>query len=122
MKYLKWADIPIFLINITIIVLFSLSVYSSSSQEPQVYIETEEDRWIYSIEEEQILNIPGRIGDSLVEIKEGKVRFLDSPCQDKLCEQMGWLESVNDWSACLPNGIMLIVEGESDEKPDAVSQ
>lgn len=122
MKYIKWADVPIFLINIFIIVLLYISISSGGFAESRILVETEDNQWIYPLDEDRTVRIQGKLGESAVEIKEGQVRFFSSPCKDKLCELKGWLGENNDWAACLPNGVMLIVQGEGIETLDAVSQ
>lgn len=47
-----------------------------------------------------------------LEVKEGRIRFVDSPCPDHLCEAFGWLQNENDWAACLPAEAILTVIGE----------
>ena len=35
-------------------------------------------------------------------VKDGAIRFIDSPCPDHLCEGFGWLAKPDDWAACIP--------------------
>lgn len=37
-----------------------------------------------------------------LEVKDGAIAFVDSPCPDHLCEGYGWLSRQDDWAACLP--------------------
>ena len=37
-----------------------------------------------------------------LEVKDGAIRFIDSPCPDHLCEGFGWLAKPDDWAACIP--------------------
>ena len=37
-----------------------------------------------------------------LEVKDGAIAFVDSPCPDHLCEHYGWLSQEGDWAACLP--------------------
>ncbi|MBB6479660.1 NusG domain II-containing protein [Spirochaeta isovalerica] len=125
MKFIKLfrpADYLIFILNIAAIVVFSLSVYGKAGEPSNVLIEAGEDQWIYSLDEDRIVHIHGNQGDTVIEIKDGKAHIADSPCPDKLCVQMGWLENPNDWAACLPNGVFVTLQGESDSEIDAISQ
>lgn len=45
-----------------------------------------------------------------LEVAEGRVRFVDSPCPDHLCEGFGWLSKEGDWAACLPARAALHIE------------
>jgi len=62
-------------------------------------------------EERQIIDVNGKIGVSKLEIDpENGVRFLESPCPDKLCIGFGWVCDDSDFAACLPNGIIVTVQ------------
>ena len=37
-----------------------------------------------------------------LEVKDGAIAFVGSPCPDHLCENFGWLSQEGDWAACLP--------------------
>lgn len=65
-------------------------------------------------------SIKGSLGISVITIKEGKVRFKSSPCQNKICLHAGWLSQSGDIAACLPNGIVVELLGE-DEPYDSIS-
>ncbi len=58
--------------------------------------------------------IAGRLGPSLVEVAQGRVRFVRSPCPGKLCVHAGWLHLAGETSFCLPNGVGLRVAGLHD--------
>ena len=61
--------------------------------------------------EEGQFNVEGRLGTSLLEYdsKLG-VRFITSPCPDKLCVAHGWVNDEMDLAACLPNGLIVTVK------------
>lgn len=122
LKKLKPFDYLIFFINIVAIVLFSFFVYGGNSSPSVVLIESDRDQWVYPLDEDRIEYIRGKLGYTIVEIKNGKVHIADSACQDKLCVQMGWLAKTNDWAACLPNGVFVTVQGARDDGIDAISE
>lgn len=45
-----------------------------------------------------------------LEVADGAIRFVDSPCPDHNCEGFGWLRNDGDWAACLPAQAVLTVE------------
>ena len=65
---------------------------------------------IYSIKANQQIKVTGQLGDSVIEILEGRVRFSESPCSGKVCILSGWHQDSGDHVVCLPNkvGISLI--------------
>ena len=60
---------------------------------------------------ERRINVHGPLGDSVIEIHAGRVRFVSSPCRGKQCVHSGWLSHSGELAACLPNGIMVSVIG-----------
>lgn len=56
--------------------------------------------------------IGGRHGDSVIQVADGRVRFVESPCRHQVCIAAGWLDSDGDFAACAPNGVALQVHGQ----------
>lgn len=55
--------------------------------------------------------VHGPLGDSVIEIDNGRVRFVSSPCRGQQCVHTGWLAHTGELAACLPNGIVVSVDG-----------
>ncbi len=66
------------------------------------------------------LEIEGVQGNTIIEIRERQVRFIDSPCQGKRCVISGWLKEDGETTACMPNGITIQIVGR-DTRFDAVN-
>lgn len=45
-----------------------------------------------------------------LEVKDGKVRFINSQCPDHVCEGFGWVATEYDTAVCMPAGVVLTVE------------
>lgn len=45
-----------------------------------------------------------------LQVRDGAIAFVDSPCPDHLCEGFGTLREVGDWAACLPAQASLTIE------------
>ena len=56
------------------------------------------------------------VGDYIVhlQVKEGAIAFLDSQCPDHVCEQFGWLREEGAWAACIPAGVHVVLEPQSE--------
>lgn len=65
-------------------------------------------------------SVRGRLGDSRLEIRDGQVRFIDSPCVGRQCIHTGWLSRSGQVAACLPNGVVIEVAG-GEREFDAIS-
>ena len=56
-----------------------------------------------------------------LEIKDGKIRFIDSLCPDSTCEKSGFLDSHGDTAACVPAGTIVTVQGSDSSEIDAIA-
>jgi hypothetical protein len=65
----------------------------------------------YDLNQTRDLHIHGAIGDSLISIQQGKVRFKQSPCHNQYCVHQGWLSRAGQVAICLPNQVSLQLMG-----------
>lgn len=49
------------------------------------------------------------------QISDRKIRFVNTDCPDKLCENFGYLDTANEVAICLPNRVSLKLIGAKDE-------
>ena len=45
-----------------------------------------------------------------LQVQNGAIAFVESPCPDHLCEGFGWLSRAGDWAACLPAKASVTIE------------
>ncbi|MCV6637535.1 NusG domain II-containing protein [Candidatus Albibeggiatoa sp. nov. NOAA] len=74
-----------------------------------------------SLDQLQTLSVKGHLGHSHLEIQQGKIRFIDSPCKGKYCIHAGWQQSGGAFAACLPNHILLEIRSAQTEQFDSIS-
>ena len=65
----------------------------------------------YDLNQTRDLRIQGALGDSLISISQGKVRFKQSPCNNQYCVHQGWLSHAGQVAICLPNQLSLQLIG-----------
>ena len=70
--------------------------------------------------EDRELDIPGALGVSHIEVKQAQVRFVTSPCSNKVCIHGGWLKHAGETLACLPNQVSVRILGR-DRRYDAIN-
>ncbi len=63
--------------------------------------------------------VPGR-PEVVLEVEDGKIRFLSSTCRDKICVNAGFLSRPGEMAACLPNRVAVKITGggERENVPD----
>ena len=69
-----------------------------------------------------VYSVAGELGETTFEIKDGRVRIVDSPCPNKTCVAQGWHNPL----VCLPNKVMITVENDGGAEQgggfDAISE
>jgi len=70
---------------------------------------------VYNINQQRYIKVHGAMGDAVIHISQGKVRFSKSPCHNQYCVHQGWLTRNGQAAICLPNQISLELIGE--QKP-----
>ena len=67
---------------------------------------------VEQLDPDRRLEVSGPLGNSVIEIEEARVRFLESPCQGQQCVHSGWLEAAGELAACLPNRVIIQLLGQ----------
>ncbi len=75
---------------------------------------------LVSLDRDREVTVKGPLGPSILQIKDGKVRFVSSPCRNKLCIHSGWLSRGGEFAACLPNRISIVVLAQ-EQRYDAIN-
>ncbi len=76
----------------------------------------------YSLSQDQVVDVPGPLGVTKVEIKNGRVRIVSSPCPHGTCKHMGDFGSEGGLLACVPNKVVVKVGTERSDGLDAVTK
>lgn len=102
------SDKVILLLSICVVGLLYFFTWSGgdSTRQVSLYVSGEK-RYIIDLYEEKTLSVEGVRGVSKLEIANGKIRFIESPCSSHFCIRSGWLSQTIGLIACLPNGISL---------------
>lgn len=104
-KKFKAIDILIFALYAA--VLF-LSFFLLSPKGSYLTVNANGKEYIYNLEDEGVFEVEGALGKTIFEIKDGKVRFIDSPCSGKTCIYQGF----SDMVICLPNKVIATSSAE----------
>jgi hypothetical protein len=118
---LKRGDYGVFVLALLAVAGFAAAVYGQDLSPAMVRIECEGRSWVYPIDEDRQVSVEGPRGDTVVQIKDSLVRVKESPCPHKLCVSQGWQKHPGAWVACLPNRVIVSIEGEGDREIDGFS-
>lgn len=60
----------------------------------------------------QVYHVPGLLGISEIEVRDGQIRFNRSPCPGQQCVRSGWAKRGGEFVACVPNRVSVSVLGQ----------
>ena len=75
----------------------------------------------FSLKMDKRINVEGEKGNVVIEVKEGRVRVVESSCFQKICVNTGWINKPGQNIICLPNKVLVTIEGKESPEVDAVS-
>lgn len=113
---IKIGDIVVVLIFLLIIAVsfFFTFKFFNSSENVYAYIKVKDTEYVYPLDKDCILEFQGEKGKSILEIKNGTIRFLESTCFDSTCIKMGEAgHGKTRYLACLPNMIIVTIKGKN---------
>jgi hypothetical protein len=114
LRRLKPLDIPIIALAAILTLVIGGAVYSGETASSLVIIKGPDKTWIFPLNAEERVIVAGPIGETMVDIREGRAVIVSSPCGGQTCVAGGGLHKNGQWAACLPNRVFLLVEGTGD--------
>ncbi len=104
------------IISCAIIIVFLFQTLWSHEHAAKVQIRIGDKIYAaYDLNQQRDIILHGPIGDAVIHIEQGKVRFVKSPCHNQYCVHQGWLVHSGQVAICLPNQISLELIGK--QKP-----
>jgi len=107
---MRLPDFFVLLLTAGITVFCAAGVYGKSGSALRLIIQGKKGSWVYPINQTIRAEIPGLLGNTVVELKEGRACVVSSPCANQTCVGSGAIHRRGQWIACLPNGIFVRVE------------
>jgi hypothetical protein len=112
---LKPMDFAAIALSLILTIYTGVAVYTGTQQAAQVLIQGSGRTWLFPLDAEERITVPGPIGETVVEIRGGRVRVLSSPCGNQTCVAAGHIRRRGEWAACLPNKVLVAIEGSTDD-------
>lgn len=76
----------------------------------------------YPLSQDRVVEVPGPLGITKVEIKGGRAAIASSPCPHRVCVHMGDFGSEGGFLSCVPNEVVVKVGKERSDGLDAVTK
>lgn len=116
----RFFDFLIIAAALTAAVFLAIQVYSGNSASPVLVIESPDGRWIYPVDSTVETDIPGPLGMTHVVLENGAARITESPCPNRTCIASPPISRPGTWTACLPNHVLIRIDGNDPSALDAV--
>jgi hypothetical protein len=114
-------DFAAFGLALAVVALVAVRVYAGSNGAPAVHLRGQRQEWIFPLDSDRTVAVPGPLGDTVVQIRRGQARVLSSPCPEKICVRSGAIARPGQWIACLPNRVFIDIQAGPRDTVDAYS-
>jgi hypothetical protein len=113
----------LFLALASLFTFFSAVVVYGGGGEALVLVKGGGDSWVFPLDAVERVAVSGPLGETVVEIRGGFARIVSSPCVNKTCIAAGTIHFRGQWTACLPNRVMVSISGhdKTDGSVDAAA-
>lgn len=122
MKIGDFLIIILIIIFVTFIFRWQLNdnIFMTNNLKAQILINGTlvEEIFLDTVEKSYSFSPEGSAGVDLI-VEKGRIRFLASSCQDKICILNGWLDRAGQTSVCLPTRTLVKIIG--DDSVDSVA-
>ncbi len=108
---LKPGDWLLLVFSAGLVLFLVFRSFGGAGSAALVRIEGSESSYVYPLDAEVELDVPGPLGLTHVHIHENQVWISDSPCTEKICIAAGEIHRRGDFVACLPNRVLVQIEG-----------
>ena len=101
--------------------VFSFCKFNTKKNHAEVAIvQANGHEYRFSLSKDANYEVPGALGITKLEVKDGQIRITDSPCPHKTCVKQGFADTI----ACLPNKVIVTTETAVTKTDglDAISQ
>ncbi|GHU78205.1 hypothetical protein FACS189462_2260 [Spirochaetia bacterium] len=115
MAHLKPLDFVVIGLSLALTAFSAFVIYGRPEAAGQVTIQGSGGVWVFPLDAEETLTVPGPLGDTVVEIRDHRARVLSSPCDNQTCVAAGHIDTNGEWAACLPNKVFVVIEGAYDD-------
>lgn len=119
MKILAWTKhLTLFdrklVIIVAVLVALSFLILLRQTSGARVVVSSD-DRIVFvaPLDKDQRVELEGPLGVTVLQIENGAARIISSPCPHKVCMRMGEASHVGDLLACVPNKLVISIEGDS---------
>jgi len=105
---ITYVDKLIVVLAITLITSLFVTIWHAQ-QGTHASIQSPQQLLQLDLQHAQTIEVAGVQGTSILQVNNGKLRFVSSPCKRKICIHSGWQHLDGDVTACLPNRVSVAI-------------
>jgi hypothetical protein len=94
----------------------------SEGRAEQAVVESAGQSATYTLSDSLIVRVSGPRGTTSIAITAGSARVMSSPCVNQICVLAGSLSRAGDLAACVPNQVLLRLEGSRRSEFDGITR
>jgi len=109
--------------SLILISILSLTILKVVNQPGQIAVIKVENLQNFSknLNRDETFNTTGHIGETSIEIANKTIRVVSSDCPQKLCIRQGSIKQTGEIIVCVPNKLIISIEGRPKNKFDAIT-
>ncbi|MFC2061515.1 NusG domain II-containing protein [Elusimicrobiota bacterium] len=96
--------------------------YMSHPGNSAVIIENNRQIKEIDLNTEDVINIQLNEENMKIEVKNGRIRVIESSCHQGICVRTGWISKTGQSIICAPNKAYIKIKGKADPEVHAVTQ
>ncbi|MDR2542716.1 MAG: NusG domain II-containing protein [Treponema sp.] len=118
----KIPDIFIILVVASITFYTAYNVYMKPQGGSMILIRGQGSEWTFPVDADETIIVTGFIGNTTVRIQNNHAWVESSPCRNQTCVATGLISRQGQWAACLPNNVLLMIQGIRDDGIDVIAR
>ncbi len=124
-RQLRWGDFLLYGLIASLAIILFLAAPKGLSGQSNVALLTEDGKVIFQkpVSELQAagsFEIEAQEYHYIIAYEDGKIRFAEADCPDKVCVRSGWVYRPGQVAACVPGHLILKITGPVGTNPDDV--
>ena len=124
-RQLRWGDFLMYILIATVAVVLFLAAPKGISGQAQVAVLTEDGKVVFQkpvaeLQAAGSFEIEAQGFHYVIAYENGKIRFSEADCPDKVCVRSGWVTRTGQVAACVPGHLILKITGPSTNGPDDI--
>ena len=112
---IKPRDFLIILPALAAVIASFFTAYNSNSAQTAIIIKADNNEWVYPIDAHETITVTGPLGNTIIETKNHAAKVVSSPCRNQTCVAGGSINSGGQWTACLPNRVIIYISSAKDD-------